>query len=451
MSKPPVSKPTVSQLVDLMPDPFVIIDRDYRIVAANQRYCEHYGTTRESLVGRLCHQVSHHSDVPCHQNGEHCPMIEVYRNRAATNVVHVHYDKSGQEERVQLHATPILDNQGKVAFMGESIFPLQDEQNTDNQLVGRSGVMLRLLSMVQRVAPTETTVLLEGESGVGKECAAEYLHRYSANHTRPFVVLDCATLDENSLERELFGEAPDQKGLIDSAESGTLYLDHVCDLPMSVQTKLLRFIETSSFRRLGGSEYQSIKIRLIASTTRPLLSMVEQGLFRRDLYYRLSAFPVTIPPLRDRIDDIPLLSATLLKRLPNGARHIPLPIEVIEKLLGHDYPGNVRELRNILERAIVLAGDGKISPEHLRFARMQTGSMEKSRQESSGHLSQSEIRVLHALRNNDGNRSRAARSLGVSERTIYRHVRKFRSKYGESFLASEAIEAALGESMSELM
>ncbi|MFT5114170.1 MAG: two-component system response regulator AtoC [Parasphingorhabdus sp.] len=436
-------KPTIQQLVDLVSEPFVIINKNYQIVAANKQYCDHYATTTRTIAGKCCHEVSHHSAVPCHQNGEHCPLVEVFRNRHATSVVHVHYDKNGCEERVLLNATPLLDEQGRVAFMAEKIVPLDgDLQETANEtMVGRSGAMLRLLSILQRVAPTQTTVLLEGESGVGKECAAKYIHQYSTKHLGPLVVVDCTNLGEESPEQELFGVETGagevRLGLLESADRGTIYMDDVCELSMALQTRLLRFIETSSFRRVGGSEYQSIDVRLIASTTRSLAQMVENGEFRRDLYYRLSAFPIGIPPLRNSVDDVPQLAEALLAKIENGNAQLPLTIKVIEALMGYDFPGNVRELRNILERATILAGEDTIRPKHLRFEGLSVNETAAPAPRSDldlQALTAKEERVLTALKNNQGNRSKAARSLGMSERTIYRHVRLLRERLGNQVL-----------------
>lgn len=432
-------KPSVQQLVDMMPEPFVIIDKNYKIVAANQKYCQNYDTNPQQIAGKCCHEVSHHSDVPCHQNGEHCPLIEVFSSRQPASVVHVHYDRYGNEERVQLNALPILDGDGKVSFMGEKINSLDAATVEEDILVGRSGSMLRFLSILQRVAPTNTTVLLEGESGTGKECAAQYLHRYSEMHRGSLVVVDCASLDEGSLERELFGEdcgeQGEKPGLLDVAHLGTVYLDEVCELSPLMQNRLLRFIETSSFRRSGGSEYRSIATRLVASSSRALSVMVERGQFRQDLYYRLSAFPVTIPPLRDRKDDIPLLAEALLNRIPRGSSYLPLGIEVIEVLMRYDFPGNVRELRNILQRATILAGDRVIDVEHLRFEGLSVNrdapGLECSHEVAQ--LTDKQERILTALRNNGGNRGKAARALGMSERTIYRHVRTLRASLGDSY------------------
>lgn len=432
-----LSVPTVSQMVELMTEPFVIIDRQYRIISANQRYCDHYGTRPEDLVGRHCYEVSHHSDVPCHQNGEHCPLVEVFLKRQATNVIHVHYDKDGKEERVQLNATPLKGADGEVEYMGESILPLRSAPGPDEFMVGRSGVMLQLLSMLQRVAPTPTTVLLEGESGCGKECTAKYIHQYSERPNGHFVVVDCASLADGAAEQELFGVEKGahsavtntRKGLLEAADGGTLYLDEVCELPMPMQTRLLRFIETSTFRRLGGSAYRRIDTRIIASSTRSLGAMVESGSFRQDLYYRLSAFPISIPPLRDRLDDVPRLAEFLLTRIEGGSRHLPLTVEVIQALLGYDYPGNVRELRNILERATVLAGEDMIEPRHLLFDRVRVSESTAVPGETAAAMR--EKRILNALKSNAWNRGRTARALGISERTVYRYIRKLRDKYGD--------------------
>lgn len=448
MAESKLVTPRASQMADLVGDPFVVIDRQYRIISANQRYCDHYGTSKENLIGRHCYEVSHHSEVPCHQNGEHCPLVEVFLKRKATDVIHVHYDRNGREERVQLHAEPLLDDQGEVEFMAETILPLRTDSALDDLMVGRSAAMLQLLSMLQRVAPTQTTVLIEGESGSGKECAAKYIHRYSDRHDKELVVVDCAALADASLEQELFGVekgahstiSRTRKGLLEAADGGTLYLDGVCELPMPLQTRLLRFIETSVLRRVGGSEYRDIDTRIVASSRCSLSGMVESGAFRQDLYYRLSAFPVRIPPLRDRLDDVPALSEFLLARIDGGGRHLPLTLQVIQALLDYDYPGNVRELRNILERAAVLAGDGVIEPMHLLFDRVSVAESDGEEVSREAAVTLREARILNALRSNGWNRRRTARSLGISERTVYRYIRRIREKHGEADDAAVGLE-----------
>ncbi|MFQ5644176.1 MAG: sigma-54 interaction domain-containing protein [Thiogranum sp.] len=439
-----VSKPGCEQIIDMFPEPFVIIDRDYCILAANRAYRDHYGFSDEHVIGRHCYEVSHHSTLPCSQHGEHCPLDTVLQTGQPTQVMHIHYGKSGKEEYVQLQATPILSPDGEVMYMGETIHPVNNIVDEQPILIGRSKPMLRLASLLQRVARTPTTVLLLGESGTGKERAAEYIHQYSNCAQGPFVVVDCGTLGENLIEHELFGHEKGaftgadgrKKGLFETANGGTLLIDEICELPLPLQTKLLRALETGTIRRLGGTEYIKVKVRVIAATNCDIQAMVESGCFRQDLYYRLSAFPVQVPPLREYKDDIPALAEHFLLRSSDGDRHVPLSPEVIEVLLAYDYPGNVRELRNIIERAAILAFGDVLRPEHMVFEGPGTVAEEAAtdsavtepgpvqhpllvrREQLDDEL------VLKALESCAGHRSRAAAMLGVSERTVYRYLKR---------------------------
>ncbi len=448
------TKPSCEQIIDILPDPFVVIDRNYHIVAANRNYVQRFGKTRDDVIGQCCHHISHHSDVPCSQHGEHCPLEMVFESGEPTQVMHIHYDKEGREEYVQLLANPIRDDAGEVLYMGEYINPVHQDTHGDVVLAGRSRPMLRMISMLQRVAPTQTTVLLLGESGVGKECVAQYVHQYSGRPGGPFVVVDCGGLGETLIESELFGyergaftgAAQRKKGLFEAAHGGTLFIDEVGEMPLPLQTKLLRVLETGSVRRVGGTEYIKVDVRVVVATHRNLRQMVQDGAFREDLYYRLSAFPVNIPTLRDRKDDIPLLAEHFLHGLPDGDQFIPLPPAAIETLLAYDYPGNVRELRNIMERAVILAAGGAMTPEHVVLEVGGSGDTIPLAEVTSPLADRNpaspvddratlvqrrntltDDSIFEALRRTGGHRRDAARLLGVSERTIYRYMQKLRT------------------------
>ncbi len=437
-------KPSCDQIIDILPDPFVVIDADYRIIAANRSYRKRYGIKSEELIGRHCYEVSHHAQAPCHHYGEHCPMETVFGSKQTTQVMHVHFNADARPEYVQIQATPLLDEDGEVLYMGEFIYPVNGTEH-DDLLVGRSRPILRMTSLLQRVAPTPTTVLLTGESGAGKECVAKYLHQYSSRPKGPFVIVDCGTLGENLIENELFGSEKGaytgsttrKKGLFEAAHGGTLLIDEVCELPLALQTKLLRVLETGMIRRIGGTDYHKVDVRVVAATNRDIQEMVDRGEFRQDLYYRLSAFPVHVPPLREHKSDIPAIAEHFLGRIEDGDRHIPLAPEVIEVLLAYDYPGNIRELRNIVERAVILAGDGPIGPEHLVFehgepcrqnGETRSGSTTPPAQTllAGGRQRVDDAALLAALEETGGHRAEAARLLGISERTLYRHVRRLR-------------------------
>lgn len=435
------ARPSCEQLVDIIAEPFVIIDRNYRIVAANRAYRTHYGVSAREVVGRLCHEVSHHSARPCSETGERCPLEEVFRQGRTVQVMHRHFDRDGREEAVLLQASPVLDDAGEVCFVGETIGRVLPAPGDDMLLVGRSPPLLRTISLLQRVAPTASTVLLLGESGVGKEQVARYLHRYSSRSQGPFVVVDCGALGESLVESELFGHekgaftgaAQRRQGLFEAAQGGTLFIDEIGELPLALQTRLLRVLETGDVRRLGGTEYVRLDVRIVAATHRDVPRLLGDGRLREDLYYRLSAFPITVPPLRERKDDIPMLAEHFLAHGDDAERHLPLSPGVIETLLAWDYPGNVRELRNVVERAAILAFGEALRPEHIVFDeprhRLAAGGAcgaahpyfatpRRAPPRLSGPA------VAQALRQCSGHRGRAAALLGISERTLYRWLRR---------------------------
>lgn len=433
VQKTPI-KPTCEQIIDILPGPFVIIDRNFNIIAANQPYLDQYQTSAQEVTSKKCHHISHRSDVPCSQNGERCPLEEVFSFKKPVQVMHVHFDQNGEEEYVQLQSAPILDENGEVMYMGEYVQHMNPCAQPDNSLIGRSSGFLRVISLVQRVANSQTTALLLGESGVGKERIAEFLHQSSSRRNKKLVVVDCAALGESLIESELFGYEKGaftgansrQIGLIESAQDSTLFIDEIGELPLSLQTKLLRILESGTIRRLGSNDYVDVDVRIIAATNRDLQAMVAAGKFRQDLYYRLSAFPIFIPPLRERLDDIPDLAHHFLQQLTEQDSSPYLSTSVLKKLAEYDYPGNVRELKNIIERAAILACDDPITTHHIVIESNSfstptyTVAAPKSLRRR-GRLNKAE--VLAALEQNDGHRSNTAQQLGVSERTLYRFIK----------------------------
>jgi DNA-binding NtrC family response regulator len=309
-------------------------------------------------------------------------------------------------------------------------------------VVVADAAMVRVFELVRRVAPTPTTVLIQGETGVGKEVFAEQLHAWSPRHAGPFVRLNCGSLPETLLESELFGyekgafTGADRKkeGHLDAADGGTLLLDEIGELQLSMQAKLLRVLETQRFMRVGGREEISVDVRLVAATNRDLQAEVRAGRFREDLFFRLAAFTIDVPPLRERPTEIALLAELFLRRFAERmARPLPmLAPDAAAALLSHRWPGNVRELRNAIERALVLSDAGVVRLGHLPDALRGTGGAAAPAATGAAikdQVAELELRAIEAaLAAEKGNQTRAARRLGISRRALIYKLEKYHLK-----------------------
>jgi two-component system, NtrC family, response regulator AtoC len=328
-----------------------------------------------------------------------------------------------------------------------------DEKFSFTGIVGHSEKLKEVIERVRLVAPSKATVLIEGESGTGKELIAQALHQGSGRNRQPFVAVHCAALSENLLESELFGHekgsftgATERRiGRFEAAEGGTLFLDEIGEISASIQVKLLRFLETKSVERVGGTKPIPLDVRLVAATNRSLEQQVREGKFREDLFFRLNVVRITMPPLRDRTDDIPLLLAHYLRHFSDENGVAPLTIEpgALQRLQAYPWPGNIRELRNFTENAVVLRRGGKLSEYDLepRFRGDQpplaltppatpppeTTSSSRAPLTVFGtpslSVEENEKRLLReALVKARGNRTRAAAYLGISRRTLHRKL-----------------------------
>jgi transcriptional regulator with PAS, ATPase and Fis domain len=405
------------------------MDSDYRILAANAAYRRMYAGGR-GVVGQFCYAVSHGYDRPCDEYGESCPLAASRASGEPHRVLHLHHTPRG-EEHVDVELTPIVGASGSIEYFVERMLTVREASSIPavTGLVGKSPAFNRMLELVRRVAPSGTTALLLGESGTGKELVAQAIHQQSGRVQGPFVVVECSGLTETLFESELFGYekgaftgANQRKiGLVESASGGTLFLDEVGDIPLALQVKLLRLLETGTFRRVGGVETLRADFRLIAATHRDLKGMVERGSFRRDLYYRLGVFPIHLPALRERREDIVLLAETLLARLAPG-RAYTLSEAVRAQLQAYDFPGNIRELRNIIERAVLMADGDTLLAEHLP-PELAGDAAGMPGVDAIVPLETAELRYLQwALAHHGGDRKSLADQLGISERTLYRKL-----------------------------
>lgn len=308
----------------------------------------------------------------------------------------------------------------------------------ETRIIGDSPDMRAVVELIEQVGPSEANVLILGESGTGKELVAQMLHEHSHRKNGPLVKVNCAALPENLLESELFGyvkgaftgAAQDKPGRFQLAEGGTLFLDEIGELPLTLQAKILRALQERVVEPLGGIAPVSVDVRFIAATNRRLPDMIEKGTFREDLYYRLNVLEIRIPPLRERLEDIPLLADYLLRKLgqKNSKPLRSVSREFLEALMRYEWKGNVRELENVLERSLILCRDDILDvrdlPDHLRAPAESAASSSSVLKESP--LEAAERNALEdTLRKCGGHRERTAKALGISRRTLQYRLKKY--------------------------
>ena len=431
---------SLSELVSFLEgqiEPRIVMDADYRIVAANRAYSEAFAQSKP-VEGRHCYEVSHHFSAPCDQAGEPCPLRMSQESGEVQRVLHLHHTARG-EEHVDIETTPIRDGQGRIIYFVETLRVVKQAFSSPVAagLVGRSAAFKQMLALALRVAPSNAVVLLRGETGTGKEMVARLLHEAGRKASGPFVPVDCSGLTESLFESELFGYekgaftgAQHRKtGLIESASGGTLFLDEIGDIPLSLQVKLLRLLESGTYRRVGGVETLRSDFRLVCATHRDLEHMVDEERFRRDLYHRISTFPIQVPALAERLDDIPLLADSFLKRVA-GERNLHLSAEASAALARRSYSGNIRELRNLIERATILVDGEEIGAQH--FDLQQPGAQHKADCAPAAAcfvidtpipLAELEQRYMAWVATHfSGERKALAERLKLSPRTLYRKL-----------------------------
>ena len=423
------NSPQVQALVSFLehePDPMIVLDPDYNILAANTAYQRQFASIDKPYIGHKCYRISHHYDVPCDQAGEHCPMKKAQELRGPDRVLHIHHTPRGPEH-VEVELRPILNDTGAITAYVERLAVVRSASASPIEvgLVGRSPTFNLALSALQRVAPSMLPVLLLGESGTGKELFARAVHEGSSRASGPFVVVDCSGLTETLFESELFGHEKGaftgatarKPGLVETAQGGTLFLDEIGDVPLGMQVKLLRLIESGTYRRVGSIETRHANFRLVAATHQSLEKMMAEGAFRPDFYYRISAFPIHLPALRERVDDIALLVQSFLQRTSLGQHRLTIEPQALLQLQLRAWPGNIRELRNVLERARLFADDGVIRCEHLSTTLSQPTH-------AALPIDAVFPSLPEAIATFEGTRSELATALGISERTLYRRLKK---------------------------
>jgi two-component system response regulator AtoC len=332
-------------------------------------------------------------------------------------------------ERKKLLRENILMKQELSRFVGSA------------EIIGQSPVFQKVLEVAARVAPTESTILVQGASGTGKELIANFIYKNSSRSSSPFVALNCASIPDSLIESEIFGHEKGaftdakamKQGLVEIANGGTLFLDEVGDISLIVQPKLLRFVQTGEFRRVGGNKVLKSDVRIISATNKDLSEEVRSGRFREDLLYRLNVITIEIPPLQARKEDVPLLVDWFLKNKLKTKTQVQISPKALEILMKYDWPGNVRELENVVERAAILSSDNMIQPHDLSLPLRATmlSSALKEEDVLGGPIPMREVERLHiqgVLKNTGGSKSKTAKILGISLKTLYNKINQFQIK-----------------------
>jgi DNA-binding NtrC family response regulator len=350
------------------------------------------------------------------------------------------------EKPVQSAALRVLleraAQQGRLAEHAERLERQLSNHGVLGEMVGASRKMREVFSLIQQVAPSSAAVLITGESGTGKELAARAIHVLSPRRAGPFVAINCAAMPDTLMESELFGHEKGaftgaverRAGCFELAQKGTVLLDEIGDMPVATQAKLLRVLEDGRVRRLGGKSEIQLDVRVIAATNAPLDTALKDGKFREDLYYRLNVFPIPLPPLRDRQEDLAVLAAALLEQLnkKHGVKATDISPAVLERFQAHSWPGNVRELRNVLERAVIVAGEGSIELSHLppgfggTAPPRPTGADGDLRIPVGYTIEQAERALIEmTLEHTRNNKTRAAEILGISQKTLFNKLKEY--------------------------
>jgi transcriptional regulator with PAS, ATPase and Fis domain len=422
-------------MIEALNKPAIFIDTNYKIMAVNSLYKDCYDA--EVVLGKSrCFEISHGHQSSCDNHGELCPIQECKSTGRASSVVHIHNTSKGKTY-CDIIMKPVVNNDGITTGFLE-ILDRVDFASTDSnadKMIGSSQPFRSMLSHINSAAKADIAVLLQGETGTGKELVAKALHDSSKRAQKPYVVIECTGLNENLFESELFGHekgaftgaTSSKSGLIEVARGGTVFFDEIADVPLSMQVKLLRLLETQCYRTVGGLKQIKADFRLICATHKNLLDLVEKGLFRIDLYYRIAGFPISLPSLCDRKEDIPDLAMHFLKR--SEMHHKSFTKEALNTLKQHAFPGNIRELKNIVEHSALLAPEDKIQASDLPD-RLTLGSQKPTIDTDILTLENLEKKYLTALcEEHDLPIEALAIKLDVSTRTLYRKFQKFDLKY----------------------
>ena len=438
-------------IVDTMQDGLMVLDPVGNILAVNPAAERLTGYSAKELIGNNCRTLNCTGcDIYARGEGKQwCSLFVSGKVRAKKCLIS---DKDRRAVHVVKNASVLKDSEGRLLGAVETFTDISEIvrqkleidslrkscrlEEGHHGLLGESQPMQDLFELIENVAQTDAPVLIQGPSGTGKELVARAIHEESPRSAKPFIKVNCAALNENLLESELFGHEKGaytgadrtRIGRFEAAHEGTIFLDEIGDIPLSTQVKLLRVLEEKEIERVGDHKPIPVDVRIISATNKDLETLISQGLFREDLFFRINVFPLSCPSLAERFEDIPVIVQNFIEiNAGKGGKEISgLAPEAMEALLTYSWPGNVRELRNTIEYASVLCPGGWIGKEHLPPRITMNSNIPSSNTRSSTASWQEEReKLIHTLRRFRGNQSETARALGVSRVTIWKRIKKY--------------------------
>jgi len=440
-------------VIDTMLEGLMLVDPDGKIIFVNRAFEQLSGYRKEEVEGQTCEILGCDTCFGTRKEGKdkYCALFKEGKVRRRKCIFQ---KKDGGELHVLKNAALIRDKTGKVVGGVENLTdlsPIVEKEevilslrkqlsNEDgfHGMLGKSAAMKKVFDLIESAAPSEAPVVIYGESGTGKELAAAAIHYLSGRGNGPFVKVNCAALNENLLESELFGHVKGaftgadrtRVGRFEAANAGAIFLDEIGDLPLTTQTKLLRVLQEKEFERVGDNRPIATDVRILAATNKDLNRLMQEDLFREDLYYRINVIPIYLPPLRDRRDDIPLLTDTFIDRMRLKTEKAIAGIakDALDVFMQYGWPGNIRELINVIEYAFVLCPQGEISISHLPAQLLGHNPMhiqQVSKTWGKGQKGDERQELIKALQATDGNKSEAARRLGVSRVTLWKRIKKY--------------------------
>ena len=432
---------TQNVILDSISEGVFTVDPDWRITSFNRAAEEITGIQREKAIGKYCRDVLR-ADV-CETDCTLAATIETGKP-IMNKAVHI-IDAQGKKRAIAISTALLRNESGKVIGGVETFRDMSMIEQLRKEIEGRyscediisqSHKMQNLFAILPNIAESNTTVLIEGESGTGKELFARAIHNLSFRKDKPFVVVNCASLPETLLESELFGykagaftdAKKDKPGRFALAQGGTIFLDEIGDISAAVQVRLLRVLQDKTYEPVGGVSSVKADVRVITATNKKLDQLVQQGKFRDDLYYRINVMKLELPPLRERKEDIRLLVDYFISRFNrlHNKNICCVTNEVTAILCAYDYPGNVRELENIIEHCFVLCEGEIIEAKHLPASIRPSSKLDKTRESPPATIKQMEILLItQALRRNKGNKTAAAKELGIDKSTLFRKMKAF--------------------------